>query len=104
MPSNHLISVVPFSSGPQSFPVSGSFPISQLLASGSHSIGASASPSELISFRIDWSDLLAVPGTLKSLLQHHNSSALILLYGPTLTSIQDYWKNHSFEYRPLSEK
>ena len=49
-------------------------------------------------FRIDWLDLLAVQEALKSLLQHHiNSSVLSLLYGPTLTSIHDYWKNHSFD-------
>ena len=42
----------------------------------------------LISFRMDWLDLLAVQGTLKSLLQ---------FYSPTLTSIHDYWKNHSFD-------
>ena len=53
--------------------------------------------SGLISFRTDWLDLLAVQGTLKSLLQHHSSKASILLYGPTLTSIHDYWKNHSFD-------
>ena len=60
----------------------------------------------LISFRMDWLDLLAVQGTLKSLLQHNsfkasNSSALSLLCGPTLTSIRDYWKNHSFDYMDL---
>ena len=52
-------------------------------------------------FRMDWSDLLAVQGTLKSLLQHHSSKASILvlsfLYSPTLTSIHDQWKNHSFD-------
>ena len=56
--------------------------------------------SELISFRIDWFDLLAEQGTLKSLLQHYsfesiNSSVLSLLEGSTLTSVHDYWKNHS---------
>ena len=54
--------------------------------------------SGLISFRIDWFDLLAVQGTLKSLLQHHksiHSSALSFLYSPTLTTIHDPWKNHS---------
>ena len=55
----------------------------------------------LISFRMDWLDLLAVQGTLKSLLQHHSSKASILrhcfLYGPTLTSIHDHWKNHSLD-------
>ena len=54
----------------------------------------------LISFTMDWLDLLAVQGTLKSLLQQHssksiNSSVLSFLYSPTLTSIHDYWKNHS---------
>ena len=78
-------SVVPFSSCPQSFPASGSFQISHLSASGGHSIGDSASASVLpmncsgsISFRIDWLGLLAVQGTLKSLLQHHSSKASIL--------------------------
>ena len=60
----------------------------------------------LISFRMDWLDLLAVQGTLKSLLQHHNyksinSLVLSFLYSPTLTSIHDYWKNHSFDYMDL---
>ena len=56
----------------------------------------------LISFRMDWLNLLAVQGTLKSLLQHHNSksinsSAHCFLYSPTLISIHDYWKNHSLD-------
>ena len=55
----------------------------------------------LISFRMDWLNLLAVQGTLKSLLQHCSSKASILrlcfLHGPPLTSIHDYWKNHSFD-------
>ena len=77
-------SVVPFSSCPQSLPASGSFPMSQLFTSSGQSIGVSASicPSNehpgLISFRMDWLDLLAVQGTLKSLLQHHSSKASIL--------------------------
>ena len=57
--------------------------------------------SGLISFRMDWMDLLAVQGTLKSLLQHFksiNSLALSFLYSPTLTSMHDYWKNLSFDY------
>ena len=69
----------------------------------------STSPSNdysgLISFRMDWFDLFAVQETLKSLLQHQlesiNSLVLSLLYGPTLTFIHDYWKNHSFDYRDL---
>ena len=55
---------------------------------------------------MDWLDLLAVQGPLKSLLQPSqfesiNTSALSLLYGPTLTSVHDYWKNHSFDYTDL---
>ena len=74
-------SVNPFSCCPQSFPASGSFQMSQLFASGRQSIGVSASTSEhsgLISFRMDWLDLLAVQGILKSLLQQHSSKASIL--------------------------
>ena len=84
MPSNHLI-LCPFSSLLQSFPASESFQMSQLFPSGGQSVKSfifSISPSNgysgLISFRIDWLDLLAVQGTLKSLLQHHSSKALIL--------------------------
>ena len=81
-------SVVPFSSHLQSFPASGSFQISQLFESGGQSIGVSASAfqwtspsneySGLISFRMDWLDLLPDQGTLKSLIQHHSSKASIL--------------------------
>ena len=68
----------------------------------------STSPSNeysgFISFRIDWFNLV-VQGTLNSLLQHHNSKALILwcsaFFMPTLTSVHDYWKNHSFNYMDL---
>ena len=76
--------LVPFSSCLQSSPASGSFPMSQLFASGGHNIGVSASASVLPVniqdwFRMDWFHLLAVQGTLKSLLQHHSSKASILL-------------------------
>ena len=80
----------PFSSFLHSFPASGSFPLSQFFASRwqrdwsfSFSISPSNECSGLISFRIDWFDLLAVQGTLKSLLQHHSSKALILLTQPS---------------------
>ena len=68
----------------------------------SYNISPSNEHSGLISFRMDWFDLLVVQSTLKSLLQHHSSKASILwhsafLYSPTLTSIHDYWKNHSFD-------
>ena len=70
------------------------------------SLSFSNSPSNeylgLISFRTDWFDLLAVQGTLKSLLQHTvqniNSSNFSFLSSPTLISTHDYWKNHSFDY------
>ena len=76
-------SVVPFSSHLQSFPSSGSFQVSQVLASGGQNIGTkevrpSKEHQRLISFRMDWLDLLAVQGTFKSLLQHHSSKASIL--------------------------
>ena len=79
-----LSSAAPFSSCPQSFPASGSFPLSQFFASGgqrkywSFSIHPSNDYSGLISFRINWLDLLALQGTLRSLLQHHSSKASIL--------------------------
>ena len=80
-------SVVPFSSCPQSFPASGSFPMSHFFTSGrpkywsfSFNISPSNEYSGSISFRMDWWDHLAVQGTLKSLLQHHSSKTSILRY------------------------
>ena len=69
----------------------------------SFSISPSNEYSGLISFRIDWFDLLVVQGTLKSLLQHHsskalNSLALSFLYSPTLTSIHDLTISHKKEH------
>ena len=85
MPSNRLILCRLFPSCLQSFPASWSFQMSQLFASGGQNIGSfsfNISPSNehpgLISFRMDWLDLLAAQGTLKSLLQHHGSKASIL--------------------------
>ena len=104
--------ISPFSFCLQPFPAAGSFPVSQLFASGGQIIGASASASVLptfrvlISFRIDWFDLLAVQGTLQSLLQCHNLKASILrcsaffmvqLSHPYMTT----GKNHSFDYLGL---
>ena len=78
-------SVIPFSSCLRSFPASGSFPMSQFFAirwpkywSFRFNISPSNEYSGLISFRMDWLDLLAVQGTLKSLLQHHSSKASVL--------------------------
>ena len=86
MLSNHL---VPFSSRLQSFPASGSFLMSQFFGSGGQSFSFNISPSNehsgLISFRIDWLDLLAVQRTLKSLLQHHSSKASILRHSAFFT-------------------
>ena len=82
MPSNHLILCCPLLLLP--FPASESFQMSQFFASGGQSIRVSASTSVLpmnkglISFRMDWLDLLAVQGTLKSLLQSYSSKASIL--------------------------
>ena len=91
-----------------------SFLMSQFFASGGQSISFSFSlnPSNeysgLISLRIDRFHLLAVQGTLKSLLQHHSLKASILhccslLYRLTVTSIHDYWTNHSFDYLDLGQ-
>ena len=73
-------SVIPFSSCLKSFPASGSFQMSQFFASGGQSIGVSVSTSVLLMNiqDIDWFDLLADQGTLKSLLQHHSAKASIL--------------------------
>ena len=85
-------SVVPFSSCPQSLPPSGSFPNEATLHmrwpkywSFSFSISPSNQYSGLISFRMDWLNLLAVQGTLKSLLQHHSSKASIFRYSAFFT-------------------
>ena len=81
---NSSSSVVPFSSHLQSFPASGSFQVSQFFASSGQnwsftfSISTSNEYSGMISFRMDWLDVLAVQGTLKSLLQYHSSKASIL--------------------------
>ena len=105
-------SVVPVSSCPQSLPASGSFPMSQLFAWSGQSTGVSASASVLPVNTQDWSPLgwtgcylLAVQGTLKSILQHHSSKASILQHSAfftvQLTSIHDRWKNHSLDETDL---
>ena len=95
--------LAPFSSCPQSFPASGTFPMSPLLAWGGQSIGASASasvPSMNIQswFPLGFIGLISLLSTGPSTPQFKstNSSVLSFLYGPTLASIHDYWKNHSF--------
>ena len=110
-----LSSVIPFSSCFLFFPASGSFPISRLFTSGGQSIGASASASVLpmniqhwfplglsgwISFSLrDSKDSSPAPH-FKSI----NSLVLSFLYGPTLTSIPDYRKTHSFDYTDLCQQ
>ena len=84
MPSNHLILHRSLLLPPSIFPASGSLQMSQFFAPGGQRIGGSASASifneysGLISFRMDWLDLLAVQGTVKSLLQHYSSKVSIL--------------------------
>ena len=96
-------SVVPFSSHLQSFPASGSFLMSQFFASSGQSIGASVSASVLPMNIQDWFPLgwtgwisLQSKELSRRLLQHHSSKASILQRS-TLTSIHDYWENHSFD-------
>ena len=108
MPSNHLILCHPLLL-PSIFASIRVFPNESIPCircpkywSFSFSISPSNEYSGLISFKMDWLDLLAVQGTLKSLLQHHSSksissSVLSFLYSPSLTSMHDYWKKHSFD-------
>ena len=114
MPSNHLTSVAPFSSCPHSLPAPGSFPLNQLFASGGQSFGASASVPVLSmniqgSFILGWLvwSLCSPKDPQESFpapqFKGINFLALCLRYGPTVTSVHDYWKNRSFEcYRLLS--
>ena len=102
-------SVIPFASCLQSFPASVSFPMSQLLSSGGQSIGASASASVLPMNIQGWFPL-GLTGLISLLskglsrvfpashFENMNSSVLSLLYGPALTSLRSYWKNHNFGY------
>ena len=100
-------SVVPFSSCLQSFPASGSFPVCQFLASGGQSTGVLASASVLPMNIQDWFPL-GLTGSHCCWRDSQESSptpqfksihslALSVLYSPTLTSIHDHWKNHSFD-------
>ena len=109
-PSHPTISsfVIPFSSCLQSFPASGSFQMSQFFALGGQSIGVSALTSVLPMNTQDWSPLgwtgwiaLKSKGLSRvfsnTTVQKHQFFVLSFLYSPTLTSIRDYWKNHSFD-------
>ena len=107
MPSNHLILCRPLLFLPLVFPSIRVFSESALCFrwrkywSFSFNISLSSEHWGLISFSIDWLDLLAVQRTLESSptpqFKSINSSVLSFLYSPTLTSIHDYWKNHSLE-------
>ena len=107
MPSNHLILCHPLLHLPSIFPSIRVFSNKSALhirwpKYWSFSISPSNEYSGLISFRMDWFDLFAVQGTLKILLQHHNSKASILQCSAffrvqLFTSVHDYWKNHSFD-------
>ena len=108
MPPNHLILYRSFLLPPV-FPSISDFSNDSVLCirwpkywNFSFSISPFNEYSGLISFRIDWFDLFAVQGTLKSLLQNHSSKASILRHSAFFmvqlsTSIHDYWKNHSFD-------
>ena len=103
-------SATPFSFCLQSFPASGSFPKNQLLTSGGQSVGATATASVLPMNNQGWF-LLRLIGLISfqskrisrvfSSIKSINFSALSLPYGPTLTSIHGYWKNHTFDYKDL---
>ena len=105
-----ISSSVTLFSCPQSFPASGSFPMSRLFASGGWSIGASASvlpmniqgwiPLGLTSL----TSLLSKESFPATQFKSINSSVLRLLYGSTLTSVHDYWKNLSFDYMDLCQQ
>ena len=108
MLSNHLILCRPLPLLPSIFPSIRLFSDGSALRirwtkywSFSFNISPSKEIPGLISFRMDWLDLLAVQGTLKSSptpqFKSIHSSALSFLHSPTLTSIHDYWKNHCFD-------
>ena len=112
IPSNHFILCCLLLLLPSIFPSIRVFSIGSTLCirwpkywSFSLSIRPSNEHPGLISFRMDWLDLLAVQGTLKSLLQHHSSKASIRLHSAffivQFTSICDYWESHSFDYMGL---
>ena len=104
-------SVIPFSSCPQSLPVSGSFPMCQLFAWGGQNIGVSTSASVLLMNTQDWSPLgwtgwilhprdsqeFSPTPQFKSI----ESSALSFLYSTNFTSVHDHWKNHSLDQTDL---
>ena len=112
MLSNHLILCHLLLLLPYSFPASRSFPVSWLFTLGGQSTGVLASASVLTVNIQSWfpSELTSLTSVLfkglsrvfsRPQFKSINSSALYLLYGPTLTSAHDYWNNHSFDYTDL---
>src|SRR5574340_247417 len=116
MLSNHLILCCPLLLPPLVFPSIRVFPNKSVLHirwpkywSFSFSISPSNEYLGLISFRVDWFDLLAVQGTFRSLLQHHILKVSILQHSAFFVvqlhiSVRDYWKNHSFDYVDLCQQ
>ena len=103
MPSSHLILCCSLLLLPSIFPSIRVFSNESALHirwpkywSFSFNISPSSEHSGLVSFKMDWLDLLAVQGTLKHLLQHHSSKASILQHSAFFI-VQLYWKNHSFD-------
>ena len=100
-------SVIPFSSCLQSFPASGSFQMSQLFAPGGQSIGVSASisvfPRNTQDWSLGWTGWISLQSKglsrvfSNTTVQKHQCFGTQLSYSPTLTSIHDYWKNHSLD-------
>ena len=112
MLSNHLIVCCPLLLSPSVFPIIRVFSKESILPikwpknwNFSFCISPSKEYSELILFRMDWLDLIAVQETQESSptpqFKSITSSMLSFLYSPTLTSIHDHWKNHSFDYMDL---
>ena len=109
-------SVIPFFSCPQSFPASESFPMSQFFTPGVQSITVSASASVLPVNIQDWFPLgltgwislqskgISQESSPVSHFKNINSLVLSLLYVPTLSSIHNYWKNHSLHYMDLCQQ
>ena len=111
MPSNHLILCLPLLLLPSIIPSIRVFSNELTLPirwpkyrSFSYSISPSNEYLELISFRIDWFDLLAVPGILKILLNITIWKHQFFSAQPSLWSLHDYWKNHSFDYMDLCQQ
>ena len=114
MPLNHLIFCFPLLLLPSIFPSIRVFPLSQLFASGAQSTGASALASVLpmniqVRFPLGLADLISMQSKglsgvfFSTTVWKHQFFSTQPFYGPTLTSIHDYWKNYSFDYMDLGQ-